>query len=190
MMHDALKPATVGARRTTFEAVQGFLEGLQPGPRGLTLDEVLSEDDDFFEDCHDFVQWLFPLNSASEYHPAAPVLDVAELAALSPAAKAGTAKAFVRMLSFYGLVYDAGHVRIGSNWDARMGDWVAVPTHNSLRLTRVLRSLAMQGLLEESKALLAFLLGLFSDRSLPATRQGELAYWRQAVLRPWVNGLE
>lgn len=176
--------------RPTFEEVQSFLEGVKPGPRGLLLGELLTRDDEFFEDCHDFVQWLFPLNSASAYHPKAPVLTVEELAAFSPDAFAGTERAFDRMLSFYGLVYVRERVMPGPNWDTRMQDWAVVTTHNSLRLTRILRSLSMQGHHVRAQALLNFLLGLFADSLVPASRLEERAYWKQAVMQPWANGLQ
>ena len=175
--------------RPTFEHVQAFLSGERPGPRGLLLAALLAKDDDFFEACHDFVQWLFPLNTPSAYHPHAPVLEVAELAKLSPAARAGTEQAFDRMMRFYGLVYEDERVVIGPNWNERMQDWAVVTSHNSLRLTRVLRSLSMQGHQVRAQALLDFLRGLFVDHLVSVQRREELAYWKQAVARPWVNGL-
>lgn len=190
---DALT-ATQGIKRAadtrpTFEDVQAFLEGAKPGPRGLRLAELLVEDDEFFEDCHDFVQWLFPLNSASAYHPKAPVLTVDELAAFSHEAFAGTERAFERMMSFYGLVYVRERVMPGPNWDKRMVDWAVIPTHNSLRLTRILRSLSMQGHHVRAQALLGFLNGLFADAHVPEQRREERKYWQQAVMQPWANGL-
>ena len=172
-----------------YFAVDSFLSGEGPGPQGLTLRELLSKDDEFFEACHDFIQWLFPLNSRSAFHPDAPVLSPAELAALSGRARIGSEAAFERILKFYGLVYVAGQVRIGPNWDERMSNWVPEPTHNSLRLTRILRSLAMQRNCEEAQALLSFLVGLFADYQVSAERKQEVLFWRQAVAEPEKNGL-
>jgi hypothetical protein len=184
------QPAEIAtAPRSAFWRVQDFLAGAEPGPRGLRLSELLAEDDGFFEECHDFVQWLFPLNTPSEYHLRAPVLEIEELAALSAEALEGTEKAFDRMMSFYGLVYDKGRVTIGPNWDKRMQDWAVIPTHNSLRLTRILRSLSLQGHHIRAQALLGFLLGLFADANVPQERRKECLYWKQAVMQPWASGL-
>lgn len=50
-----------------------------------------------------------------------------------------------RMLRFYGLEARGPRIAKGRNWTARKSDWFTGPTHNSLRITRILKSLMLGG---------------------------------------------
>jgi hypothetical protein len=176
--------------RPSVDDVAAFLQDKSVGPLHMTLSCLLVQDDDFLERCHEFIQWLFPLNTPSAYHPHAPVLTTDELKILGEQAHEGTARAFERMLRFYGLRSRTdGRVSPGPNWDERMVEWVPEFTHNSQRLTRILRSLTLQGHERRATALLEFLTGLFSDRLCPPSRLVERGHWVQAVRNPANAGL-
>ena len=66
-------------------------------------------------------------------------------------------KSFLRLLSFYGLAWQAGVVVKASNWSERNHNWFTQPTHNDLRVTRILTSLTVLGFGAEAEALLAAL---------------------------------
>ena len=42
--------------------------------KGRYLNDLWQEDFYFYESCHDYIQWMFPLAEESEYNPDAPVL--------------------------------------------------------------------------------------------------------------------
>ena len=42
-----------------------FYYGSHPDHRGRMLAEIVPQDDDWIEQAHDFIQWLFPLNDLS-----------------------------------------------------------------------------------------------------------------------------
>lgn len=58
----------------TSEAIN-FLQGTGKSSSGYTLKQILLWDDDSWENEHDFIQWIFPNDKASNFNPDCPVLD-------------------------------------------------------------------------------------------------------------------
>jgi hypothetical protein len=164
--------------------VQHFLSGSGPDSRGRMLAEVLSYSDDELELQHDFIQWLFPLDQPSRFNPEAPVLAPHEFAELGrdPGVVAGLRQGFERMLAFYGLEWSAGSVVKAARWPARSPNWAELPTHNDLRITRILRSLVLFGLHDEAAALLRFLESMLDEMPLRPGRETTRGHWRGALV--------
>jgi hypothetical protein len=122
---------------------------------GRTLNEILAWPDAELEAVHDFIQWLFPLPEESGANPYAPVLDAATIDTFhqSEELQQQLRQSFQRMLRFYGLEFEAGIVRHVANFGARSSNWLSPGNHNHLRLTRILRSIRVLGLVAESDAL-------------------------------------
>lgn len=153
-----------------------------PDARGRTRQQLLGLDDEDLEDIHDYIQWLFPLDEASQFNDKAPVVSAAQLGVIGTdaAVQAGLLASFERMLAFYGLALSGQTVRKGSRWAQRGENWAFFPTHNDLRITRILRSLCLLGRRDLAQAFLSCLeqladecRGLAKDRPLP--------HWRGAV---------
>jgi hypothetical protein len=106
-----------------------FLSGKGQDHRGRTLGDLLALDDSALEHLHDYVQWLFPLPESSRFNALAPVLSALDVTALreSAPAKANLRRAAARMLAFY----DAND------------HWLTAFDHNHLRITRIIRCLAL-----------------------------------------------
>lgn len=88
------------------------------------------------------------------------------------------------MLGFYGFTLSPrGVVTRSASFPSRAVNWLAPHNHNHLRLTRILHSLHLLGLEQESAALLAALESIYKDelqgrgRITPDTIQ----YWRSAT---------
>ncbi|MDB5727811.1 MAG: hypothetical protein JWQ00_1016 [Noviherbaspirillum sp.] len=169
------------------ETVRRFLSGEGVDNRGRSLASVLRWSDDALEFHHDFIQWLFPLEQASRFNPDAPVLAPRDFAELGkdPRVLDGLRAAFSRMLGFYGLAWDGTKVVKAENWRARSPNWALTPTHNDLRITRILRSLALFGLHEEAAAFLAFLETLLGQKPSSSHRSAALPHWQKAVAVSW-----
>ncbi|KAF2492050.1 hypothetical protein BU16DRAFT_529430 [Lophium mytilinum] len=75
-----------------------------PDARGRTLDDIIEHGDNWFEQCHDYVQMLFPLPEGSPFNFAAPVITRAVFDAFRarPELQAELRRAWVRMMKFYG----------------------------------------------------------------------------------------
>lgn len=157
--------------------------------RGRRFADILSWDDQRLEQVHDFVQWLFPLLEPSGFNPHAPLLSPADRAAFAaaPLLRARLRDALRRMLAFYGFVLDDAAppvVRPDPARGNRPREWLRPGDHNLLRVTRILRSLALLGLQSYADAFLAALLQLDASGTVPRINPVTLRYWREAAASP------
>jgi hypothetical protein len=147
-------------------AAVSFLRGEGHDHRGRSLEDVLAFDDSFIERRHDYIQWLFPLPEASRFNLDAPVLtadDVAELRA-SDAVKTNLRRARDRMLAFY-----------------RENDhWLTAFDHNHLRITRIIRCLALILSADEARSFHDEIRAMVAAAGDPVNAQS-LRYWEDAT---------
>src|SRR4051812_28735953 len=109
------------------------------------------------EAVHDFIQWMFPLREASRFNPDAPLVTEADIEAFraDPALRDSLGRSFGRFLAFLGLAIEGGRV-VESTDFARKRDVWRYSNHNWLRISRVLTSLRILGLEDESRAFFNF----------------------------------
>jgi len=148
------------------EPIHAFLAGRGRDGRGRTAAEVLAFDDAALEARHDFIQWLFPLPTASAAVPGSPVLSPREAAAIraDPAARATLAAAAARMARFY-----AGN-----------DHWLVARDHNHLRISRIVASLALLLGRDEAAAFLAAVEARVIAAGAPVNATSR-RYWRAAL---------
>jgi hypothetical protein len=159
-----------------------FYRGEGRDARGRSLDDVLAWDDEQLEAVHDYIQWLFPLDEPSRFNRDAPLLTAADRSAFrQPAVAANLRRALERMLAFYGFAIDraAGNPRIvrSARWTERSQEWLHTGNHNLLRLTRMIRCLALVGEAELATALYAALRQECEGRVSAVT----VEYWKEAT---------
>jgi len=125
---------------------------------GRTFEGIMSLSDKKLEDCHSFVQWLFPLPEKSGCYKDAPVLikeDIEDFHKYSRL-QDNMRRAFFKMLHFYGfdcLCAENGiEVFKSLDFAKKSKNWLTPDNHNFLRITRILRSLFLCGLKEEALA--------------------------------------
>ena len=130
-----------------------FLTGKGRDHRGRSLAEVLAFDDSALEQHHDYIQWLFPLPEASQFSMSAPVLSREDIATIrsDSEARANLLRARDRMLAFY---RDNHH-------------WLVPINHNHLRITRIIRCLALCAGETEAKGFHAAILALVEAAGRP-----------------------
>lgn len=106
-----------------------YLQGSGIDHRGRKLSEVLSADDTFLEQEHDYIQWLFPLREASYNVESAPVITEEEVkkAKVDKSVQDNMNKSLGRMTKFY----------LGND------HWLVPREHNHLRITRIIKSTRM-----------------------------------------------
>ena len=162
-----------------------FYLGSHPDHRGRMLAEIVKQDDDWLETAHDYIQWLFPLTEHSRVVPGAPTLTRSDIKAFRTDAllREHMLVALHRMLRFYGLHVSAEAVTKGPNWLDRKSNWFTEPTHNSLRITRILKSLVLVGLEAEAVRLHACLVKLSATEPDCGVPKESFAFWQQAVMQ-------
>ncbi len=123
----------------TPSPIHAFLSGHGRDGAGRDLETVLAFDDHQLEIRHDYIQWLFPLDTPSSAVPGSPVLKPADITAIRQDATAteNLTRARQRMTAFY---RDTDH-------------WLVFHNHNHLRITRIITS---TGLIATKQAAQAF----------------------------------
>ena len=162
----------------------GFYLGSHPDDQRRMLAEVLRQDDLWLERTHDYIQWLFPLAEPSRVNPDAPLVDAATAATFRQDAllRRHLMASYLRMLNFYGLRREAdGAVVKGPNWNERKTDWFTDDSHNSLRITRILKCLKLLGLEEEARHFQRALATLCVEEPDAGINSTSQAFWRQSV---------
>ena len=140
------------------------------------------------EQSHDYIQWLFPLPEPSSANPYAPVLlesDIVEFAQ-DEHLKARLLQSLAVMLHFYGLdlrdTADGPKITGSEDFVARSRVWLRPYNHNFLRISRILRSLALLGCNSHAMALFDCLKGIYRDHS-GVIGDRTFRYWKSAVGR-------
>lgn len=169
-----------------------FYADMRTDDKGRTLADIQGWDDEKLEGCHDQIQWMFPVPERSRFNISAPVLtkDVIEQFRLDPQMKANLRTSFLRMMKFYGFAVQHQNFPVADNpvkviapfdFDAL---WLSPSDHNHLRLTRIIRSLRLLGLENESMALflcLAKIWGREQKKDKPRITDDTLGWWLRAA---------
>ena len=101
------------------------------GNNELSFDELLQKDDVWLEKAHDYIQWLFPTQGASDYNKEAPLVKQVDMNKLP---KEKMLQALNRFRSFL----------------EGTKKWKNKKDHNQKRITRILDSLIFRGLEDEA----------------------------------------
>jgi hypothetical protein len=146
--------------------LHAYLAGAGPDGRGRLVTDVLDFSDEQLEAVHDYIQWLFPLESRSGAQPGAPVLTPVEINGIRADQRATDTlmKATERMLRFY---RDTG-------W------WLTGHDHNHLRITRILHSLRLLVGAEAAHSFHKAVLALHDAAGAPINTRS-LHYWEEAA---------
>ncbi|WP_461818151.1 opioid growth factor receptor-related protein [Faecalimonas sp.] len=154
-----------------------FLWGKGTDNRNRHLSDLWKKGYFFLEICHDYIQWIFPLNEESKHNPKTPVLTEEEVAMIRSNEKIqeNMLRSLDVMLQFYGLERDGKKIRRGSNFDKRQRWWLTKNNHNYLRITRILKSLKLCGLQDYARAFLEELGQIYLE--YPVISDETFAYW-------------
>lgn len=158
---------------TDKQTIIDFLEGKGKDYKDRTFEEIITYSDKVMEECHDQVQWMFPLHEESKFAQTYPILtkETVEAAKNNTAIKQNLCKAQDRMQKFYGIHQD--------RWDRDIQrEWCKEFNHNLLRITRIVRCLRFFGLEDEAKE--------FYDKILYVGQHFDIsnvtkAYWWRAM---------
>lgn len=160
-----------------------FTAGRGTDHRGCSLRQIRGWDDARLEGVHDYIQWMFPLPEASAFNAQAPVLTGADIAAFraDPSLRAELLSSFRRLLDFYGYRLQGAAVVETEAHASQVARWITPGNHNFLRISRILRSLALLGLEAEAASFLVALEKLHAGDAGRAIGATTLRYWRDAA---------
>jgi hypothetical protein len=134
-----------------------FYRGGAVGVNNLTLDQLLKKPDDQLTAVRGYSAWLFPLQTPSPNAPEAPVLDANAIKAFQTeeVIKKNFMRAFSRMLTWYGFMYDGteyGQVLRADNFADRKKHWLTENNLHFKTITRILHSLKILGMEQQARA--------------------------------------
>ena len=122
--------------------VELFLRGEEVDYKGRFLNDILNFSDKELEDCHDYIQCIFPTDNISKFNKTVIISkEKAAKLAKDEIIIDNMKKSFNRMLKFY----------------KNNNHWIKSNNHNLMRITRILHSLEMFGLEEEIREFKIFL---------------------------------
>ncbi len=158
-----------------------FYDGSGVDCDGRKITDIWVEDDDYFEFCHNYVQWLFPLQEPSNFNPDAPLLseDDIKIFRANPIIQRNLVISFQRFLNFLSLNWTGEVVEPLEPFESIL---FKMPNHNWFRLTRVMKSCRLLGLENEVVALYKCLKKFHEENGWVS--DNSFSYWKEAV-----NGL-
>lgn len=189
--------------------IQAFFKGDGTDHQGRTLNEVLELDDQWWDDCHDFIQWVFPLPMPSQFFKGddCPLLSMEDISILSRETDIQSilSRSATRYCSFLGIelidfrflhsyddpfedirVNDSGitcgswRVAVADNFSEQAKYWLKANDHNHLRINRMLQCLVLFGEEELAKAIFKFLAMIKCEFPYCIT-DTTMVYWRNAL---------
>jgi hypothetical protein len=169
--------------------ITAFLVGTGSDHKDRTLKEILELDDQWWDDCHDFIQWLFPLPVESKHAAFSPVLthlDV-EFGGKDHLIQQNMLKAVDRYCKFLGIEYrqrshSADRIRFirGKNFHDQTKYWLKARDHNHLRINRMIQSLVLFELEDVAREFFKCLSLIKCDFPDCITDE-TMVYWRNAL---------
>lgn len=143
-------------------AIKDFYLNQEPNDMGLYLKDIWNFSAWEFENTHDFIQWLFPIEYQSIRNPLAPTITKTDLQEISSNSeiRENLMNSLFYAENFWGL--DVKHQKLNRTRPRSFKsfdelNWPIVNHHNYLRITRTLHCLKLFGLEKEAIELLNYL---------------------------------
>lgn len=157
-----------------------FYKGNKPLKDGTFIHDILEWEDEKLEQCHDYIQWVFPLTEPSEFNPDAPIFTYEDSVAFveDEDIYENVQPVFERMMDFYGFTYGIDNELCLK--DFKHTFWWHPKNHNMRRLTRIIKSLRLMGFENLSEALFQILMTLFEKME---GFEEPVMYWKDAFRR-------
>ncbi|KFA99531.1 opioid growth factor receptor-related protein [Vibrio sp. ER1A] len=124
-----------------------FQLGMTTDSQGRLIQEIWALDDFWLEYDHKYIQWLFPIDTQTKFNRHAPILTLEDRTtfAQNDKLKAAHLTSLELMLGFFGMKMVDGHIVATEELSIKDHIWLKHGGHNHLRISRIIRSLALCG---------------------------------------------
>ncbi|MCG9665929.1 hypothetical protein L1D26_23025 [Vibrio mediterranei] len=115
--------------------------------QGRLISDIWGFNEFWLEHDHKYIQWLFPIDIQTKFNKHAPILtenDRAEFSSSEMLQKTQR-KSLELMLRFFGLHWEGEEIVPTAQLNIRDHIWLKRGGHNHLRISRIIRSLALCG---------------------------------------------
>lgn len=122
-----------------------FFRGDAPDHQGRHIEALWALSPFWLEHTHDYIQWLFPIPEAGRFNGFAPLLTTSDREAFRVDASLRDRQrvSLDVMLAFLGLERDELTITAHPDLNIRDHIWLKAGGHNHLRISRIIRSLAL-----------------------------------------------
>lgn len=165
-----------------MKTVCGFMLGLELDHKGRSIDHIWALDSFWLEYDHEYIQWLFPIDTPSHLHSNTPIAcqSAQDYFCSCEVLREAQLRSLGMMLDFFGMRFFGNSIVPKEDLNMQDHPWLKCTDHNHLRISRIIRSLALLGQMELSQT---FQMAMMKT----AREQGEvneetLVFWRQANL--------
>lgn len=163
--------------KTPSEIIRFYQEFLTPSCRHLISDIWEKWPTLKFEEEHDFIQWIFPLDEPSSCCATAPILTKEDIQEFKNDHFLQH-NVMISVHTFMKFLYLMAEF------------WCTDRDHNHLRITRMLKSLVLLGLVEEAFNVFNELLKIVSKFGAEEEMEVPISFWRDALPLKWEDGPE
>ncbi|SBO12910.1 hypothetical protein VME0621_05081 [Vibrio mediterranei] len=157
-----------------------FHLGMIPDSQGRLIHEIWALDDFWLEYDHKYIQWLFPIDTQTKFNRHAPILTLEDRTtfAQSDKLKAAQLESLELMLGFFGMKMVDGRIVAAEGLNIKDHIWLKHGGHNHLRISRIIRSLALCGQVSLSQT---FQLAMIETaEKFGEVGEDTLRYWLEA----------
>ncbi|AVI62137.1 opioid growth factor receptor-related protein [Halomonas sp. GFAJ-1] len=157
-----------------------FYRGEGQDHKGRLLEEIWALSSFWLEHTHDYIQWLFPIPEAGRFNAFAPLLtsDVQAAFEREEPLRRHQQRSLDVMLDFFGLLRDGNDITAQPTLSMQTHIWLKAGGHNHLRITRMIRSLALCHQPTLARAVQQAVIELGTQHGVVS--EASLRYWREA----------
>jgi hypothetical protein len=148
--------------------------------KGRYLSEIWALSPFWLEHTHDYIQWLFPIPEAGRFNAFAPLLTPVVQAAFErdTLLRQHQQRSLDVMLDFFGLAREGNAISAQPNLSIQSHIWLKAGGHNHLRITRIIRSLALCHQPELAQAFQQAVINIGAQHGVVS--ETSLQFWRNA----------
>ncbi|CAM3958334.1 opioid growth factor receptor-related protein [Vreelandella rituensis] len=145
-----------------------------------TIEDIWALSPFWLEHTHDYIQWLFPVPEAGRFNAFAPLLTPLVQAAFEKDAslRQRQQQSLNVMLDFFGLSREGSAIFAQPRLSISTHIWLKAGGHNHLRISRIMRSLALCSQLDIARAFQQAVMEIGRQHGIVS--KTSLSYWRNA----------
>ena len=158
-----------------------FTLGEAPDHKDRYISDLWQLDHFWLEHTHDYIQWLFPIDTTHKRNSFAPSLSPNDMKAFAstPQLRQQQLQSYRVMLDFFGLEEHESQVIAQPSLNMRQHIWLKRGGHNHLRISRIIQSLALCSNLEQAKNFQNTVIEV--GQTLGQVSEESLFYWSTAI---------
>lgn len=158
-----------------------FYRGEGHDHKGRRLEDIWELPSFWLEHTHDYIQWLFPIPEMGRFNAFAPLLtpDVQAVFAKDALLRQHQQRSLDVMLDFFGLVREDHTITAQPDLSIQTHIWLKAGGHNHLRITRMIRSLALCHAPELARAFQQAVIDIGTQQGIVS--ETSVQFWRDAV---------